>query len=136
MEALLRVAETAVRESQVTLDIAKVTFDVAKAAVNQAKYTLDAAVAALEVVQHTYRIGVEAATLISSIGLGNMISIEKLEFEVSLSTAATGAFSGSVTACFAGQASTTISIHIDLFNPISMARELGEHVVSGLSSLF
>lgn len=136
LQAALQVAEVVVDQSRHVLDVANAALEAAKVQAVIAKGVLDGVVATLEGVKQTFHTGLEAANVIASVGLGGVINIEKLEFDVLLSAAATGYFSGSVTASFGGQPSTTVSINVDLYDVTAMARQLADHVVSGLSTLF
>ena len=84
----------------------------------------------------TYAAGLEAANLISRLGVNGLINIRQISFDVELATAAGGSFSGSATAVFAGAAETTVSLNVNLFDILSMARQLANHIGNGLSSLF
>ena len=133
IKALLNVAEIVVDQSRHTLDLAKLALDAAQGVVSAAEYSLDAAIYAMEATKHTYRVGTEAVNVIASVGLGGVINIKGLEFDVYLSAAATGSFSGSITASFAGQQDVTVSLNLNLYDIPSMAKKLGEHVVEGIS---
>ncbi len=135
LEQPLHQAQTLVDHSRHALDVVIAVLEAAKLQATVAKGLFDVVVTELEIIKLASRVGIEAENVIVSVGLGGAINIEKLEFDALLSTASTGAFTGSLTACFVGQAST-ISINVDLHDTTAMARQLADHVVSGLSSHF
>ena len=135
LTAALRVAERAVDESRHVLDVAILALELAKGAFNAAKLPFDAAVAALEVVKQTYSVGVEAINKIAEFGLGEIVNIKGITFDVSLSAAATGSFSVSVSARLAGN-DVNLSLSINLHDVIGIARDIADRAIDGLSSVF
>ena len=124
-----------VDRSRVVLDAAILALEVAKGAVNAAKLPFDAAVAALEVVKQTYRVGAEAANQIARLGLGGIVNLKEIGFDVSLSAAAGGSFAGSVRGCLVGN-NVELNININLHDVTAIARQIADHVIDGLSSVF
>ena len=135
LELALRAAAAIVDQSRVVLDAAILALEVAKGAVNAAKLPFDAAVAALEAVKQTYRVGVEAANQIARFGLGGIVNLKEITFDVSLGEAAGGSFRGSVRGCLAGN-NVRLNIHINLHDVIAIARQIADHVIGGLSRIF
>lgn len=132
----LKGAEEIVDSSRVALDAAKAALIPLEAAVAAAKTAVTVAQDALEGIKAAFAVGLQAATAIANFGLNGLISIREISFSANLDVAAGGAFSGSVTAVFAGAAEVTISLNINLYDIASMARELANHIGSGFSSLF
>ena len=132
---VLRAAEALVDQSRHVLDVAIAALEVAKGIVNAAELPFDAAVAALEVVRQTYRVGVEAGNQIARFGLGGVVNLKEITFDVLLSAAAEGSFGGSVRGCLAGN-NVQLDININLHDVVAIARQIADHVISGLSSVF
>ncbi len=102
---------------------------VARSSLNLAKLVLAAA-------RHTYRFGTRAAAEIAKFGLKGLISIHAITFDVSLSTADGGTFSGSIRASFLKQAKVSVRATINLWDIPAIAKNLADNIGSGLSSLF
>ena len=122
--------------SRFTLEIAKAGLEIPQLALLAARETVTVAELAVDGIEAAYAAGLQAAEFIARVGLNGLISIREISFDVSLSAAAGGAFSGSVTAVFLGSAEVTISFNIDLYDIISMVTQLVDHIGDGLSSLF
>lgn len=90
----------------------------------------------LDGIEAAYAAGLKAADFIARIGLNGLISIRQISFDVSLDAAAGGSFSGSIKAVFAGSAEVTVSLKINLYDIISMVKQLVDHIGDGLSDLF
>lgn len=132
----LRGAEALIDSTRQSLQVANAAISGLQQAVNEAERGVRVAQEAVNVVETNYAAGLQAAGLISRLGLGGLISIQEISFDVDLATAADGSFSGSVTAAFAGAAETTVSLHVNLHDITSMARQLVSHIGNHLSSLF
>ena len=132
----LTAAEEIVDGSRFTLEIAKAGLELPQRALLAARETVTLAEVAVDGIEALYAAGLQAAEFIASVGLNGLISIREISFDVSLSAAAGGSFSGSVTAVFLGSAEVTISFSIDLYNIISMVTQLADYIGDGLSSLF
>ena len=132
----LTVARELVKSTGGTLDIANAAISGLQQAVNVAQQGVTVAEEAVSAVQTTYAAGLQAADFISRLTVNGLISIREISFDVALSTASGGAFSGSITAAFAGAAETTISLQVNLYDITSMASQLANHIGNGLSSLF
>ena len=130
--ATLRAAERAVDSSRVTLNAAKAALEGARAAVSAAKHTLDVANAALEAAKVTYKVGAEAAAAITRFVLNDLFNIKEITFNVTLSVASGGSFSGRVLARILGN-DVDISLNIDVHDVVSMAKQLADQAISGLS---
>lgn len=135
-QAAFSAAETAVKGAESSLDVANAGLVAAHGAVTAAKSSLDAAKETLSATAATYKLGSEAADKIAQFGLNGLIHIREISFDVSLSEANGGSFSGSVSASFAGQAEVTVSLNINLRDITSMVKQLASHIGSGLSGLF
>lgn len=133
LKAALDIAKEAVDKSRHSLDVAIAALEVIKVQVSAAQVSLDAAIAALEVVEQTYRVGVEATKLIVRLQVQGVIDIREITFDASLSVANTGKFQCSVRATFAGLAEVTVGVAINLRDLTSIAKELANKVLPGLS---
>ena len=125
----LRAAEALVNKSRRVLDVAIAALEVAKGVVNDAKLPFDTV---LETIKQTYRVGVEAANQIARFGLGGVVDITEITFNVSLSAVAGGSFGGSVRGCLAGN-NVQLSINTNPHDVVAIARQIADHVISGLS---
>ncbi len=132
---VLRAAEVVVDQSRIVLDAAILALEVAKGAVNAAKIPFDAAVLALEAIEQTYRVGVEAANQIARFGLGGVVNLKEIRFDVSLRVAAGGSFAGTVRGCLVGN-NVQLDINVNLHDVTAIARQVADHVIDGLSSVF
>ena len=134
--AALTIAEETVNAAQGSLKVAEGVLEAAKAVVSTAKYSLDAANGILEAAQVTYQVGTDVAGRIASFGLNGLVNIREISFDVDLSAASGGSFSGSVRAVFLGQAEVTVSLSVNLRDIVSMAKQLAERIGDGFASLF
>ena len=91
---------------------------------------------ALDGIEKIYAAGLKAADFIARLGLNGLISIRQISFDISLDAAAGGSFSGSIRAVFVGSAEVTVSLNINLYDIISMVKQLVDRIGDGLSSLF
>ncbi len=119
-----------------SLDAAKDVLDGARATVNTARVSLDAANLALQAASATYNVGSKAAGKIASFGINGLISIREISFDVNLSVANGGSFSGSVRANFLGQTEVTVRLNINVRDITSMAKQLANRIGDDFSSLF
>ena len=131
----LALAERAVNSARITLDAAKLTLEGAMRAVNTARDSLNVANLALEAARRTYRAGAEAATALTrfAANANDLFSIRTITFDVTLSAASGGSFSGRVSARIFGR-NVNVALNINLRNIASMARQLAEEAIDGLSS--
>ena len=132
----LDVAEALVDTRRQALNAANTAINGLEQAVNGAQTGLSVAQDAVNAIQTTYAAGLQAADFISRLSINGLISIREISFDVNLGTAASGSFSGSITAAFAGAAETTVSLNVNLLDITAMARQLANQIGSGLSSLF
>ena len=129
LRGLLWIAEKIVQASKVTLHIANGALYIARGVVAAAKHSLNIVIAALEVVKQLYKIGIEAAILILKFGLGGIIDIRELYFNVGLGGAATGEFSGRIQISFFGQPPIKLGFYINL-------RDIGKMVKQLITQIF
>ena len=132
----LRGAEALVQTTSNTLDVANAAISGLQQAVNVAQLGVTGAEEAVRTVQTTFAAGLQAADFITRLTVNGLISIREISFDVALSAAAGGSFSGSITAAFAGASETTVSLQVNLYDITSMASQLANHIGNGLSSLF
>ena len=131
----LKVAQEIVDNSRWTLDVAIGVLEGAKGVVNAAKHTLDLAIYALEAAKQTYKVGAAAANAVIQFALRDLFNIKEMTFDVSLSAANGGEFSVGVKARILGN-NVNINVRIDTRNILSVAKQLAEEAISGLSSFF
>ena len=132
----LSLAEEVVDGSRFTLEVAKAGLEIPQLVLAAARETVTVAELAVDGVEAAFKAGLQAAEFIVRVGLNGLISIREISFDVSLSAAAGGAFSGSITAVFLGSAEVTISFNINLHDILSMVTQLVDQIGDGLSSLF
>ena len=124
LRGLIWIAEKIVQASKVTLHIANGVLYLARGVVAAAKHSLNIVIAALEVVKRLYKIGIEAAILILKFGLGGIIEIRELYFNVGLGGAVSGEFSGRIKISFFGQPPVTLGFYINLRDIGKMIKQL------------
>ena len=132
----LKAAEEVVDASRHTLEVAKAGIAIPQATLLAAEAAVSVAQKALDGIEAAYAAGLKAADFIARLGLNGLISIRQISFDINLDAAAGGSFSGSITAVFAGSAEVTVSLHINLYDIISMVKQLVDHIGDGLSDLF
>ena len=133
LTAALKVAEQVVDKGRFTLDAAKGVLQGVKGVVNAAKHTLDVAKIALEAAKQTYKAGAKAATALTSFALNDLFNIKEVSFDVQLSVANGGSFSGRVKARILGN-NVNVALRINVRDVTSMAKQLAEEAIDGLSS--
>ena len=133
LEAAIRVAERVVHGARSSLHVAHHFLRLAQHAVNGAKRTLDAANAVLEGVRRAYRAGIQALTAIVRVGLGGLIQIREIYFSVSLRDANRGQFHCRVRVSFLGMHQVTLGMHINIRNPLGMAKQLASRIIPGVA---
>ena len=131
LRALLWIAEKVVQASKVTLHIANGALYVARGVVAVAKHSLNIAIAALEVVKRLYKLGIEATLLILKFGLGGIIDIRELYFNVGLGGAASGEFSNYIKISFFGKPPVKLGFYINLNDIGKMVGQLLTRIFSG-----
>lgn len=128
-------ARATVRLAQGTLDIARAAFHAAQRLANAAQHGITAAQNALDAVEHGFRVGLQFVADILSFGLNNLLNIREITFDSSLSAAAEGRFSLTITATVLGT-SRTASFEANLHDIAgTIARPLGETIVEGFGSI-
>jgi hypothetical protein len=108
------------------------SLDAAQASVNAAKKSLNSANAILASTKKAYKAGSDAAAAIARMGLGGLINIEKIEFDVEIAMASTGRFSGTIKASFLKK-SQSFNFHLRLKSISSMAKDLAEKAFKGIT---
>ena len=132
LDFALTAAIRIVDKSKVALDVAKGALSVAKGIVNAAKRSLNVAIAFLERVKRTYRIGVNAISALTRFTLTKIINIRKMYFRVGLRLANGGKFQCRVEGVLLGR-SINLSLSFNTRNIWSVGRALAERAISGLS---
>ncbi len=135
-EEAIRAAEGTVSVAQKSVDAAEGVLKAAQATVNAARGSLNAAKEVLKATSDTFKVGSEVARKIADFGVNGLISIREISFDVNLSVASGGSFSGSVRASFLGQADISVSLRIDMRDITSMAKQLADEIGNAFSSLF
>ena len=100
-----------------------------------AKRVFNTAVAKFEMVKKAYRVGIEATKQIARFGLGGIVSLKEITFDVSLSEAAHGNFACSVKGILSGKM-VKVTIKANRLSITRIARQIADHVIYGLSSKF
>ena len=100
-------------------------FEAARTLYNNAKSELD------EIIELERR----AVEKIALHTLEEIINLKEITFDASLGVAATGSFSGSVSTCIEGK-DVNLNIHVNLYDVISIARQIADYIIPGLSELF
>ncbi len=103
---------------------------------NIARLSLDVANAALQAALATYKVGIKAAEKIANFSINGLISIREISFDVDLSVASGGSFSGLVRASFLRQAEISVSLKIDTRDITSMAKQLTGEIENDFLLLF
>ena len=106
---------------------------VAEKIVDGSRWTLELAKGVLDAVMWTVRIAAEAAKFIVRLGLGGIISIKKIEFDVKIGIAKSGYFSGSIVVSFLRRAEITMGFYLRLPSVQSMASDLADAIFPGIT---
>lgn len=130
----LALAKKILEAASSALNVAKAALSAAQAIVDKSRIALDVAIAALEAVKNTVKAGFAAITAIAQQGLGNLISIHKIEFNAAIDVAETGSFSGNIEATLVG-VYFKFSFSLNLKSVDQMARDLAEKVFPGIIGL-
>ncbi|XP_065839709.1 uncharacterized protein [Oscarella lobularis] len=101
--------------------------------VDSSRWTLELAKGVLDAVKWTVRIAAEAAKFIVRLGLGGIISIKKIEFDVKIGIAKSGYFSGSIVVSFLRRAEITMGFYLRLPSVQSMASDLADAIFPGIT---
>ena len=121
-----------VDKSRHSLDVAKAGLLVARGAVNNAKSLLDPAIAFLDQVKHTYRVGVKAITAVEKFAQPKIINIREIYFKVGLGVANGGVFQCRVKGVLMGK-NFDMNLRIDTRNIWLIIKSLAERAIPGLS---
>ena len=121
-----------VDKSRHTLNVAKVALTGAQGTVNFAKKGLDVVIAALEGVKRIYRVGVNAISSLANFALPKIINIREMYFKVGLRAASDGKFQCRVIGVLMGK-SINVNVNFDIHNIGTIAKDLAELAVSGIS---
>ena len=125
-------AQKAVDKKNYTLKEAELRLKSARSAAANSKHSLNTAKAFLAGVKRKYLAGTKALSALAQFSLERVFEPIKVSLNsVSLSKAATGSFRVSVTATILGSRKK-LGLNINLRDTTSFAKELGEHVISGL----
>ena len=128
----LRVAIWVVDKSRHVLDVAKAVLHVARGVVYVARRSLDLAIAFLDGVRYTYRVGVKAISAVINFALTKIINIREIYFKVGLGVANGGVFQCRVKGVLMG-GNIDVNLRIDTRNIWSIIRSLAEKAIHGLS---
>ena len=101
--------------------------------VDNSRWTLDVAKGVLEGVKWTVRIAAEAAKFIVNLGLGGLINIKKIEFDIVIGIVKPGKFSGTLVVSFLRKADITMSFYLRLPSVQSMASDLADAIFPGIT---
>lgn len=115
-----------------SLDVAKGPVHVGRALIHAAKRSLDVVIRALEGVKRLYSVGVKAVSALTRFTLTKIINIREVHFKVGLSVANGGKFRCQVRAVLMGR-NVVLHLHIDTRNIWSIARQLANRALGGLS---
>ena len=135
LELAITIAIHIVDKSKVFVDIAKGALSVVQGIVRGARGLLDGVIGFLEVVRRTYRIGVNALSALANFVLTQIINIREIYFKVGLSAASGGRFHCRVKGVLMGQ-NINLNLYFDTHNIWSLAKNLGERAISGISKFF
>ena len=127
--ALIGARET-VDETRHTLDVANAAVLVEKNNVNSA----DVAIAELEAVKVTYKVGVDALSAFANFALTEILNIHEMYFKVALSVTNGGQFQCRVKGILMGN-NIDVNLDFDTNNIFGIAKSLGERAVSGIRNL-
>merc|ERR1711893_545951 len=120
-------AQVTVDAASYSLEVANLALEAAHVALYAAEGTLEATNVALEGVKQANAFGAEILSEIATWTLGNLLNIESLEFDVKLSVAESGSFSGSMTATILG-INSSFSFGVEVMSVSDMVDELLEIV--------
>ncbi|CAH1798335.1 unnamed protein product [Owenia fusiformis] len=95
-----------------SLEGPKRLMDAAATVLEQSQFVFLTAKVALDGVNRLQKAGLNAASFITKFGLGSVINIKELRFNVALAVAETGEFSGTIVVSFLGRSDDTFSFQI------------------------
>ena len=129
----LTVAQQVVDKNRWPLDAAKGALKTAQVVVDKNRWPLDAAKGVLEGVKYTVKAGAAAAKFIVSAGLGGLIDIKKLTFDVKIGLVSSGHVAGSATVSFLKKRPKKFSFNIRMNSIESMAKDFAEMAFKGIT---
>ena len=101
--------------------------------VDGSRWTLDVAIGVLEAAKIAVKIGAEAAKFIVNLGLGGIINIKKIEFDVKIGLVTAGHFKGAIVVSFLGKHDVELKFELRLKSVKDMALDLADAVFPGIS---
>ena len=131
--AALWIAEKVVDNSRWTLDVAKAALRAAEAIVDNSRWPLTVAINILEGVKATVKAGADAAKFIINLGLGGLIDIRLIEFDVNIGLVSSGHFRDRLEISFLRRPPTVLSFDLRLKSIENMALDLADAVIPGIS---
>ena len=131
----LKAAEEIVDNSRWTLEVVKGVLEGAKGVVSAAKHSLDVANLALEAAKQAYKVGAAVANAVAQFALKDLFNIKEMMFDVNLSVANGGSFEVGVKARILGN-DVDVNARINIRDITSVAKQLAEEAIDGLSSFF
>ena len=131
----LEAAKFFVDKSRGVLDAAIAILSGAQGVVNAAEESLNLAIAFLEGVKRTYRVGVNALDAITKFTLTEIVNIREMYFKVELSVANGGVFQCRVKGVLLGN-NINLELTLNIRNPLELAKSLAEKAISGISKFF
>ena len=87
----------------------------------------------LEGVKQTVRAGAEAAKFVVRLGLGGIINIKKIEFDVKIGLVESGHFSGTIVVSFLRKTDVTLSFTLQFESVENMASDLANAIFPGIT---
>jgi hypothetical protein len=129
----LWLAEKVVDNSRWTLDVANAALKGAEAVVDNSRWPLDVAINFLEGVKVAVKAGAEAAKFIVNLGLGGLIDIRLIEFDINIGLVSSGNFMGRLEVSFLRRAPKSMSFNLRLKSIKDMALDLADAVFPGIS---
>lgn len=133
--AALSAAKLVVSAASHSLHVANAALRAAQAIVNSNRWPLEAATGVLEGIKATVKAGATAASAITRLGLGGLIDIRKLEFNVQIALVGSGQFKGTIYARLLGGSVQRMFLTFRLKNVPKMASDLAEKVFPGITSV-
>ena len=119
--------------SKWTLTLAKRTLETAEHIINISRSPLNVTIRFLEGVKIIVKGGLEAAKSIVRLGLGGIISIRKIKFDVKIGLVSEGHFNGSLEVSFLKKPYVTVSFELRLKSVSDMALDLIDMIFPGIS---
>ena len=131
LDLILQGAIFIVDKSRHALDVVKGVLSLAQGAMHVAKLVLDGAIAFLEGVKVTYRVGVSAISALADFVLTKIVNIQEIHFRVSLQAANGGEFMCRIRGVLMGM-NLDLNINFNTGNIWALIKSLGEKAITGL----